>query len=135
MQNDGPLGEGKILQPDVLEMAKKIPASGKNLITVMVLSVTLAHQVLGKEAPKKGKMNPGQGKKVIQAIEKAVKSTFPDVAPMILGMFGLEMLSLMPMLNEPDKIVQEMIADYTGLFAQEAPVVNDAAPSPVPNLG
>jgi hypothetical protein len=128
MNNDANQTKGDILEPEVV--FEKIPSSRKNLITVMVLSVALAHQVLGKEAPKKGKLNPGQGKKIVTAIEKAVRETFPEVAPMILGMFGIEMLNLMPMIKDPDKVIKEMVAEYAGLIAE-----NNACPSPIPDLG
>jgi hypothetical protein len=124
MNNDANLTSGNILEPEVT-----VPISPKNLITIMVLSITLAHQILGKDAPKKGKLAPGQGKKVIQAIEKAIKTTFPDVAPMILGLFGIEMMGLMPMLNNPDKVIEDMIAEYSALMNTP-----NAAPSTVPNL-
>jgi hypothetical protein len=110
MNNDACLTEGNVVEPEVVEQQ---PVIKKNLITVMVLSITLAHQILGKNAPKNGKLAPGQGKLVVQAIEKAVKKTFPDTAPMILGLFGIEMMGLMPFINKPDEVVAEMIAEYS----------------------
>lgn len=125
MNNDGPKGSGNILEPEVIEA--RVPSSRKNLITVMVLSMALTHQVLGK-APTHGKMKQGDGKKVIAAIEKAVKEAFPDIAPMLLGMFGVELLSLQPMLSNPDQIIKDMVAEYTSL------INSNAAPSTVPGM-
>jgi hypothetical protein len=125
MNNDVNQTKGNILEPEVV--AARVPSSRKNLITVMVLSMALTHQVLGK-APIKGKMKQGDGKKVIAAIERAVKEAFPDIAPMLLGMFGVELLSLQPMLTNPDQIIKEMVAEYTSL------INSDAAPNTQPNM-
>lgn len=107
----------EVLQPEIV---KEYVVPQKNLITVMVLSVALAHNVLGKNAPKGGKMEPGQGAKIIKVIEEAVKKTFPEVAPMILGMFGIELMTIKPLLDNPDKLIQEMIAHYSDILQKNA---------------
>ena len=94
----------------------------RNLITVMVLSITLADLVLNKTMPK-GKLGPGQGEKIVKAIEKAVYKNFPDIAPMILGLFGIEMMTIMPIINDPNKIIGELTKEYSGMM----PDVNSCA--------
>lgn len=104
----------KVLQPEVLP--ENTPATQKNLITILVLSVTLAHQVLGQRTPNKGKLEKGEGRKIITAIENAMKANFPEIAPMVLGMFGIEMMSLMPLINNPDKLIADMVKEYSSII-------------------
>ena len=127
MNNDAVLQEGNVVQPEIL--GPRVSAEGKNLITVMVLAITVAHQILGNKAPKNGKLKGQQGQQIIKAIEAAVKHTFPDIAPMILSLFGVEILSLMPLISNPETIVKDMIADFINKSA------NSACPNPQPNVG
>ena len=125
MNNDSVLTEGNVIQPEVLEAEPKAP---ENMITLMVLSLSLAHSVLGKKTPKGGKLEATQGTAVIEAIETAIKFHFPDIAPMILSLFGMEMMKLMPILQSPEKLVKGIVADFIAKTA-------NACPSTQPNMG
>ena len=114
------------ITPEVVEA--KLPSTKKNLMTVMVLSIALSTEVLGKKMKSGAKLEKGQGSLVVKAIERAIHKAFPDIAPIILGLFGVELLSLMPLLNDPDRVIKEMIAEYNSLF------MNNAAPSPEPGM-
>ena len=126
MNNDANLASGNIV-PEVLQ--PESPIAQRNLVTVLVLSVTLARQILGKNTPKHGKLEKGQGKRIVTAIENAIKETFPEIAGTILGLFGLEMINLMPLLNNPDKLVADMVKNYANT------IPNDVAPSPQSYMG
>ena len=114
----------EIVEEEIVEEKKVV---NNNLITILVLSVTLAHKVLGAK-PKEGKISKSEGRKVVQAIEKAMKDTFPDVSSMLLGMFGMEMLGIMPLLNNPEKIIADMIAQH------QQTIQDNVITSPKPNM-
>ena len=117
MNNDACLTEGNILQPEVVEEA----GGGNNLVTIMVLSRALAHSVLGKDTPKGGKLEAKQGQKVVKTIETAIRHHFPETSPMILSLFGLEMIGLMPSLKNPDILVKKLVSDFVQKTANAAP--------------
>ena len=114
------------LTPEVVEA--QLPSTKKNLMTVMVLSIALSSEVLGKKLKSGGKLEKGQGNLVVKAIERAIHKAFPDIAPIILGLFGIELLALMPLLNDPDRVIKDMIAEYNTLF------MNNVTPSPESNM-
>jgi hypothetical protein len=96
--------------PEVLPTLEKLEVKeNKNLISIMVLSMSLARAVLGKSAKQ---LEQEEGAQIIQFIEKTVQDIFPEVAPIILGMYGMELMRVMPILKNPQKLVQEMISQY-----------------------
>lgn len=101
-----PVVEGELLPR---EEKQWVQVENKNLISIMVLSMALARAVTGK--PVKS-LTPEQGKAVIAQIEMTMKEIFPDVANLILGMYGMELMAIMPVLKDPQKLVAEMIEQY-----------------------
>ena len=93
------------------EIVPPVIPVGPFIISVLVLMIALTDAVCGdREGTILGKAD---GEKVIKFVEQALHKTYPEVAPMIMGMFGLELLQLLPMLKDPEGVVQAMIGKYT----------------------
>jgi hypothetical protein len=98
-----------VQEPEVLKEEAPKQLENKNLISIMVLSMSLARAVLGKPARE---LTSNEGAQVIKVIETTMQEIFPEVAPLILGMYGMELMTVMPILKDPQKLVREMIAQY-----------------------
>lgn len=96
------------LEPEVLEKPKG-QVVNKNLISIMVLSMSLARAIIGHKVDQ---LTPEEGAKVVKHIEETMMETFPEVATLILGMYGMELMAITPILKDPMGLVKEMVSQY-----------------------
>jgi len=92
------------------EVVKERPQS-TYLMTVLVLTIALVQAVTG-DSPQV--LEGDSGQKIVEFIGDSIKKTFPEIAPMIMGLFGIELMQLMPVLKNPEKMIKEMVKSYTG---------------------
>ena len=90
-----------------------------NLISVLVLMIALVEAICPKQG--KGQVNADDGRKVMKFIEETINKAYPEVAPMIMGMFGMELLQIMPMMKDPEGIVKNLVNHYTAMATNVNP--------------